>query len=146
MKRMLFFSIGLFFLANCLHAQEIFATEGKAIRGYDPVAFFTKAAPVKGADSLALDWKGVSWLFSSKENLEAFKTAPEKYAPQYGGYCAYGTAGGHKSPTQTDTWTILNDKLYFNYNLKVKELWSKDRENLILKADKNWPELKDKKP
>ncbi|SEW36115.1 hypothetical protein SAMN05428988_4446 [Chitinophaga sp. YR573] len=131
-----------------LHANaqksEVYTTAGKAINGYDPVAFFTASRPMKGADSLSYQWKGATWLFSNKDNMNAFKSSPEKYAPQYGGYCAYGTADGHKAPTQIDTWTIADDKLYFNYNSKVKEMWTKDQKNLIMKADANWPALKNK--
>ncbi len=122
--------------------SEVFTTEGKAIRGYDPVAFFKESKAVKGYDSLAYTFKDAQWLFSSKENLEAFKKDPDHYIPQYGGYCAYGTAAGHKAPTQTDTWTIVNDKLYFNYNMKVKQSWMKDQSALIEKADKQWPVVK----
>jgi YHS domain-containing protein len=124
--------------------SEVFAPGGKAIKGYDAVAFFKQRKPVMGADSLSYDWKGAHWLFSSAENRDAFKKAPEHYAPQYGGYCAYGAAEGHKAPTQTDTWTILNDKLYFNYNSSVKQSWVKNQQALIEKADQNWPALKDK--
>ena len=124
--------------------SAVFAPEGKAIKGYDPVAFFTDAKPVKGADSLTYKWQDATWLFSSRANMESFKAAPEKYAPQYGGYCAYGTSEGHKAPTETDTWTIVNDKLYFNYNKKVKELWTKDTKGRIEKADQQWPAIKDK--
>jgi YHS domain-containing protein len=143
MKRLLFITI-LMFTAVFVHAQksEIFTTEGKAIRGYDPVAFFKQSMPVKGADSLAYEWKGSQWLFSSKENMDRFKANPEQFCPQYGGYCAYGTSAGHKSPTQTDTWTIVDNKLYFNYNIKVKEMWLKDQKTLIEKADQQWPEVK----
>lgn len=123
---------------------EIFSIEGKAIRGYDVVSFFKDNKAVKGSDSLSFNWKNTVWLFSTKENLEQFKSNPEKYAPQYGGYCAYGTAAGHKAPTETDTWTILNDKLYFNYNKKVKELWTKNQQQLIEKANTNWETIKDK--
>lgn len=123
--------------------SEIFAPGGKAIKGYDPVAFFTESKPVKGADSLSYQWKQATWLFASRKNLEAFKSDPDKYAPQYGGYCAYGLSQGHKAPTQTDTWTVVNDKLYFNYNSKVKELWVKDQQSLIKVADEKWPALKD---
>ena len=76
--------------------------------------------------------------------MELFKQNPQKYAPQYGGYCAYGTSQAHKAPTETDTWSIVNDKLYFNYNKKVQALWLKDQPALIKKADTNWPEIKDK--
>lgn len=123
-------------------SSEVFISEGKAIRGYDPVAFFKDSQAVKGYDSLAYMYNNASWLFSSKENLEAFKNDPEKFAPQYGGYCAYGTASGHKAPTQTDTWTIVDGKLYFNYNTKVKQSWMKNQAVLIEKADKQWPVVK----
>ena len=123
--------------------SEIFTTGGKAIKGYDPVAFFTDSKPVKGSDSLSYQWKEATWLFASRKNLETFKSDPDKYAPQYGGYCAYGLSQGHKAPTQTDTWTVVNDKLYFNYNSKVKELWVKDQQSLIKTADEKWPGIKD---
>ena len=67
-----------------------FIQSGKAIRGYDPVAYFTEGNPVKGSDKLTYEWNNAKWYFSSEKNLELFKAAPEKYAPQYGGYCAYG--------------------------------------------------------
>lgn len=141
MKRTLIFTVFIFCTFLQVNAQ-IFATAGKAINGYDPVAFFKSSKAVKGADSLSYQWKGVTWLFSDKENMNAFKESPEKYIPQYGGYCAYGTADGHQSPSQIDTWTIVDDKLYFNYNSKVKEMWAKDQKALIMKADSNWLKLK----
>lgn len=146
MKILLNVTTLVFFTIFSVKAQksEIFAPGGKAIKGYDPVAFFKLSKPVKGADSLSITWKDAKWLFSTRENLESFKTNPEMYAPQYGGYCAYGTAEGHKAPTQTEIWTIVNDKLYFNYNTKVKESWVKDQKTLIEKADQQWPELKSK--
>ncbi|WP_276500358.1 YHS domain-containing (seleno)protein [Terrimonas pollutisoli] len=134
-------------LANLsLQAQRsaTFIESGKAIRGYDPVAYFTQSKAVKGNDKLIYQWNNASWHFSSAENLELFKTNPEKYAPQYGGYCAYGLSNGYKAPTSADAWTIENGKLYLNYNLKVREEWNKDRQQRIEKADKNWPEVKDK--
>ncbi|MEO7531134.1 MAG: YHS domain-containing (seleno)protein [Sediminibacterium sp.] len=124
--------------------SEIFAPGGKAIRGYDPVAFFKESKPVMGTDSFSMVWKEANWLFSTKENMQAFKENPEKFCPQYGGYCAYGTSEGHKAPTQADTWTIAGDKLYFNYNTKVKQMWMKDQEILIKKADVQWMDLKTK--
>lgn len=132
-----------FFTANA-QKSEIFVSSGKAIKGYDPVAFFKEAKAVKGNDSLSLTYKNATWLFANAENLEAFKNSPEKFEPQYGGYCAYGTANGYKAPTQTETWTIVDDKLYFNYNQKVKESWNKQQAPLIEKANTNWPLIKDK--
>ena len=124
--------------------SPVFNTDGTAIHGYDAVAFFKAGKPEKGKAQFSYKWKDASWLFAGKENLEAFKLNPEKYAPQYGGYCAYGTAEGHKAPTEIDTWAIVGDKLYFNYNKSVKNMWVKDQKKFIEKADKNWPEIKDK--
>jgi YHS domain-containing protein len=135
----------LFILATAFaYAQqpEIFSTEAGAIQGYDPVAFFKESKPVMGKKEFSFSWNEASWYFSSEENLNLFKADPAAYAPQYGGWCAYGTAAGHKSPTEPDTWSIVNNKLYFNYNSAVKKLWNKNQKGLIDQADKNWPRLK----
>ncbi len=136
--------VAFLFLYVNVHAQkaEIFQKDGAAIRGYDAVAFFSEGKPVKGDEKYSYEWKDARWLFSSQFNLDQFKQSPEKYAPQYGGYCAYGMADGHKAPTETETWTIIDHKLYFNYNKKVKELWSMDTRGMIEKADLNWPRLR----
>ncbi len=146
MKRLLTIAAILLISTTIAQAQksEVFITDGKAIKGYDPVAFFKESKPVKGVESLSYQYNDATWLFSSKTNLETFKKDPEKYAPQYGGYCAYGTAGGHKAPTQTNTWTIVDGKLYFNYNDKVKESWNKQQAKLIEKANTQWPLIKNK--
>lgn len=146
MKKIMTIIAMLFLIISAAQAQksEIFIGSGKAIKGYDPVAFFKDAKPVKGSDNISFQYKDATWLFSSVENLESFKKSPEKYAPQYGGYCAYGTADGHKATTQTDTWTVVNGKLYFNYNTKVKENWDKQQAALIEKANTQWPLIKDK--
>jgi len=123
-------------------SSEVFAPSGIAINGYDPVAFFTEGKPLKGLDEFSFNWKNVQWKFISQSNLDSFKTAPEKFAPQFGGYCAYGTSQGHKAPTQADTWTIINEKLYFNYNMKVKGLWDKNRIPLIDSANVKWSSIK----
>jgi len=141
-----FFSIiisAIFFIqAATAQSSEVFAPSGIAINGYDPVAFFTEGKPLKGLSEFNFNWKNVQWNFVSKVNLDSFKTAPEKFAPQFGGYCAYGTSQGHKAPIQIDTWTIVNDKLYFNYNMKVKGLWDKNRMPLIDSANVKWPSIK----
>jgi YHS domain-containing protein len=146
MKRELAIMIAFIGMFSTVNAQRsaIYAPDGIALNGYDVVAFFKQAKPVKGSSDYSTKWNGVNWLFSSKADVDSFKASPEKYAPQYGGYCAYGTAEGHKAPTKADTWTIVDNKLYFNYNTKVKEMWSKNRSALIDSADKNWVLLKDK--
>ncbi len=119
-----------------------FNTDGVAIRGYDPVAYFTESKPVEGSKSFTYKWQGTDWHFKNKENLDLFKANPEKYAPQFGGYCAYGVSEDHKSPTEPDAFTIVNNKLYLNYNKKVKEEWTKDRDERIKKGEVNWVSLK----
>ena len=90
---------------------EIFSSGGAAIQGYDPVAYFTEGKPVKGEGQHAYQWKGATWRFSSAANLERFAATPEKYAPQYGGYCAYGVASGYAVKTEPDAWSIVGGKL-----------------------------------
>jgi len=146
MKRIMKIAAMLLLITSVAKAQksEIFISGGKAIKGYDPVAFFKESKPVKGSENISFQYKDATWLFSSPENLESFKKSPEKYAPQYGGYCAYGTAEGHKAPTQTETWAVVDGKLYFNYNEKVKEGWNKQQAVFIEKANTQWPLIKDK--
>lgn len=146
MKKLYLLLIAFIIANSCLLAQKsaIFTTNGIAIGGYDVVAFFTDSKPVTGVDTLAYTWNNAIWHFSTREHLNAFKTNPDKYAPQYGGYCAFGTAEGHKAPTQVNTWTIVNGKLYFNYNKDVQKSWMPNKEQLIEKADTNWILIKDK--
>jgi hypothetical protein len=117
------------------------STEGVAIKGYDVVAYFTQQQAVAGNDAFTTEWSGSKWKFATKANLDSFVLAPQKYAPQYGGYCAYGCSDNHLSPTDPNAWTIVDNKLYLNYNLKVKGFWIKDTTNLIKKADGLWPLL-----
>ena len=124
--------------------SEVFKPSNQAIRGYDPVAYFTAGKAVKGDQKLALHWNDADWYFASKENLNSFTKNPEKYAPQYGGYCAYGLSEGHKAPTDPDAWTIVDGKLYLNYSLDVRTKWRENEKERIDKANKNWPQLKDK--
>ena len=130
------------FVAIFAQKPEVFSTEAGAIQGYDPVAFFKEHKPVMGQKEFTHTWNDATWYFSSKDNMETFKADPIRYAPQFGGWCAYGTASGHKSPTQPETWTIVNDKLYFNYNPSVQKLWNKNQKGLIEQANKNWPMVK----
>lgn len=118
-----------------------FQSNGYAIRGYDPVAYFHEGGPVKGDTKWSLDWGGATWLFSSEENKEAFGLNPKKYTPQYGGYCAYAVSRDYTASIDPKAWSIVNGKLYLNYSLYVRTLWERKREENIIKADKNWPDL-----
>ena len=144
MKQLLFGALILItFQASA--QKEVFSKSNEAINGYDPVAYFTESKPVKGKKEFSHEWKDSNWLFSSAKNRDTFKADPEKYAPQFGGFCAYGVSDNHKASTSPDAWTIVDGKLYLNYDLGVKQLWSKDRENRINKAHANWPEVKKEK-
>jgi len=132
--------------AGSVTAQgEIFSKSNVAIQGYDPVAYFKDSKPVKGKNEFSYVWKGATWKFFNSQNLHAFKLNPESFAPQYGGYCAYGVADGHEAPTSPDAWTIVDGKLYLNYDKGVKALWSKDQKEFIKMADKNWDTVKKEK-
>lgn len=110
-----------------------------AVDGYDPVAYFTSGAPAKGDADFSYAYNGAEWRFTSAENLEKFKADPEAYAPQYGGYCAWAVSQGYTAPGSPKSWTIVNGKLYLNYNDKVQADWEKDIPGFIEKANANWP-------
>ena len=138
----------LFFLILAFSASaqksEVFNTSNGAIHGYDPVAYFKESKAVKGNEKYSISWNSATWYFANQKNLELFKADPQMYAPQYGGYCAFGLATGHKAPTDPQAWTITDGKLYLNYNKEVQESWKKDENGYILKANKLWAVLKDK--
>lgn len=146
MNMKLYIAAALLLMATYAPAQnkgaEIFQKNGAAIDGYDAVAFFTESKPVKGSGDYSIEWKNAKWLFASKVNLDSFRSNPGKYAPQYGGYCAYGCSDGHKAPTETDTWSVIDGRLYFNYNQKVKAYWDKNRPKFIEQANINWEKIR----
>lgn len=113
----------------------------KAIKGYDTVAYFTENKPVKGSTDYSFEYKGATWLFASQENLELFKDSPEKYEPQYGGYCAYAVSQNTTASIKPELFTIYDGKLYLNYNQSINDKWLKQKVSFIEDADKNWPGL-----
>ena len=142
--RMRLFSSLLFMLvfSNTALADkaEVFSTYfGGAIRGYDPVAYFTEGKPVKGSGDFTLEYKGATWKFSSAQNRQAFADAPERFAPQYGGYCAYAVSQGYTASIDPEAWSIVDDRLYLNYNKDVRTKWSQDIPGNIKRANANWP-------
>jgi YHS domain-containing protein len=122
----------------------VLATEEGAIRGYDPVAYFTDAAPTRGSDQFTSSWQGATFHFASAENLKLFKADPAAYAPQYGGYCAYAVSKGATATTVPEAWTIVDGKLYLNYSLDIKQRWSGDVPGNIRAANSNWPAVLDR--
>lgn len=116
-------------------------SNGVAIMGYDPVAYFTESKPVKGSGVYVASHDGAIYWFSSAENQAAFKADPMKYVPAYGGYCAYGVSQGVKVPIDPNSFKIVDGKLYLNITPQVQQTWEKDIPGYITKADKNWTNL-----
>lgn len=114
---------------------------GIAIRGYDTVAYFTESRPVKGSTKFTTDWMGATWQFSSQEHQALFEAEPEKYAPQYGGYCAYGVAVDNLVKIEPNQWTITGGKLYLNYDKGVQLTWEKDISGFVETADRKFADL-----
>lgn len=121
----------------------IFTKNGIAIRGYDPVAYFTENAAKKGQKKYQLEYQRVTWYFSSQENRDLFDEDPLKYFPQYGGYCAWAVAAkGQAFSIDPTAWRIVDGKLYLNYSHKIQSKWEADIPGFIAKGDEKWPELK----
>ena len=122
--------------------DPVFSTYlGGAIRGYGPVAYFTDGKPVQGKRAHRLEWKGATWSFASAKNKEMFDAAPEKYAPRYGGYCAWAVSQGSTASVDPDAWSIVDGALYLNYSLGVRDQWSRNVRGNIAKGDANCPKL-----
>lgn len=117
----------------------IFTRGGIAIKGADPVAYFTEGKPVTGQRKFQTEWKGAKWHFASAQNRDMFVANPEKFAPQYGGYCAFAVSQGYTAKIDTDAWAIVGGKLYLNYSTGVLRMWETDISGHIASADKNWP-------
>jgi YHS domain-containing protein len=116
------------------------AAEGVGLKGYDPVAYFINGAPTKGSEQYSFAWKGVTYRFASAGNLEKFKADPEKYLPQYGGYCAYAMSLDRIADIDPSRWAIVNGKLYLNNGFVAEKLWSLNKNRNIVSADRNWPQ------
>jgi len=112
---------------------------GTAIDGTDPVAYFTEGRPVEGDSSIAHEWNGATWHFASEENRALFAADPERYAPQYGGYCAWAVSQGYTASTDPEAWKIVDGRLYLNYSLSVQDTWATDIPGHIAAGDANWP-------
>ena len=143
MKKIILSAIVLSFTVIGAHAQKsaTFVADGKAIKGYDPVAFFTESRAVRGQDSLMYGWNGADWLFSSRANLDRFRAEPEKYAPQYGGYCAAEVAGSGSVTVNIDpeAFAIIDGKLYLTYDKVHTQDFAEHASDVVPKANAKWP-------
>ncbi len=123
-----------------------FKGPGLAVRGYDVVAYFTDGRPTRGRAKFSTVYQEATYRFTSTEHLRAFEKNPDKYVPQFGGYCAFGVSVGAKIDGDPRVWKFVNGKLYLNVNEDIKKTWGKDIPGNIKKARKNWVEIERSKP
>jgi YHS domain-containing protein len=133
----------LLLFAAAVHAEPVNKAllTGTAIEGYDAVAYFLDGKPVEGSREHQVEWNGATWRFASAAHRELFAKEPRKYAPQYGGFCAFGVSRGYAVGIDPAAWKIVGGKLYLNYNKDVQAEWVKDIPGHIRKADANWPKI-----
>jgi hypothetical protein len=117
--------------------------EGLALYGYDPVAYMTDGKPTPGDPSITATHDGATYRFASAANRDAFIGDPPRYLPAYGGFCAYGVSQGYKVKIDPEAWTVVDGRLYLNYDKSVRSQWLEDTAGYIAKAESNWPDLKD---
>ena len=143
------FLLTLLFLAgisSSTFAANIHANSTTGVQGYDLVSYHSKSGPVRGNGHHVSKHDGVTYLFSSKKNKQAFDGNPQKYLPEYGGYCAYGVSVGKKFVGDPQVWKLVNGKLYLNLDENIQKEWEKDIPGRIAMADKEWPKIKDASP
>ncbi len=112
---------------------------GVAIEGNDPVAYFTDAKAVNGFSKFSHQWKGAEWRFKNAANRDAFAKTPGKYAPAFGGYCAWAVSQGYTAGIDPEAWTIHEGTLYLNYSKNIQKQWAQDISGNIAKGRRNWP-------
>jgi len=133
--------------ASCLSAKSLVNVDpnGIGIKGYDPVAYFTDHAAVKGDPSLRSTNGGVIYLFATKGHKEGFDDQPSKYIPRFGGFCAYGVSREAVIPIDPTAFQIVDDHLLLQYSKGVMQKFNRDQAGNLAKANRNWPSLVDKK-
>lgn len=134
---------GIYMTRDDAGTHSYFATDGVALRGADPVAYFTQSEAVIGSSEFAHDWAGVTWHFASATHRDLFIADPLAYAPQYGGYCAWAVAAKEQLfSIQPENWAVVDGKLYLNFSDDVEETWNTDRAGFIAQGDAAWPEVR----
>ncbi|MCI0414306.1 YHS domain protein [bacterium] len=121
--------------------QLVNAKDRIAVRGYDVVAYFKDAKATKGDKQIQHKWNGATWYFANESNRDLFAKDPQKYAPQFGGYCAYAASKNYIYDADPEFWKIVDGKLYLNYNGDAKKIWEQDIPGNIKKGNENWPDL-----
>ena len=118
--------------------------KGVAIGGYDAVAYHTDKRATPGNPDITVEHGGATYRFATEANKALFIAQPARYAPQYGGYCAWAVASGYTAKGDPEAWTVVGDKLYLNYNKSVQKSWEQDIPGNVRKGDANWPTVLDK--
>lgn len=112
-----------------------------AIMGYDTVAYFTDGRAMKGNSEFAASWNGAEWHFANAAHRDFFTANPERYAPQFGGFCASGLRQGMKAVADPEAWTIVDGKLYIKFSQGARDRWRRNTAENIKKAEENWAEF-----
>lgn len=142
MKQLILLAMAIFMSLNLYAAESVYTAKGAAIKGYDPVAYFTQDQAIKGSKEFSYEHKGAKWLFASAENLELFKNNPAEYTPQYNGYCAFAMGFyGKKVKIDPNIYTIKDGKLYLNYNKKIGNKFNDNIDQFIADGDVNWQKI-----
>jgi YHS domain-containing protein len=118
-----------------------FSSQTLALSGYDAVAYFTESKAVPGKAEFEHAWNGARWRFASAANRDRFAAAPQTYAPQFGGYCAWAVSRGYTASGDPNAWSVVAGKLYLNYSMKVRAQWEQDVPGNIAKGVANWPSV-----
>jgi YHS domain-containing protein len=119
---------------------------GVALRGVDPVGYFTVGKPVPGTSAFQSKWEGATYQFANTTNKIAFDAEPAKYAPKYGGFCAYAASQGYKADADPNAWAVVDGRLYVNYNAAVAKDWFANKGTYIPAAEQSWPSVQNKLP
>ncbi|MBF9061258.1 YHS domain protein [Rhodobacterales bacterium HKCCSP123] len=120
---------------------RVFQSRRGTINGIDPVAYFDGNGPVAGSPDFTHDWDGATWLFASAANRDAFAAEPLRFAPVFGGYCAFAASRGYLAPTIPEAWSIYDGRLFLNASLRARELWTAELPNVIARGEANWPAI-----
>lgn len=139
----IFLTAGLMTPSFAGDSQEMVnaGANGVAIKGYDTVAYFTESRPMQGKPEFAHSWRDAEWHFSKAEHRDLFAADPERYAPQFGGFCANGLSKGKLVAANPEAWTIVDGKLYIKFSEVAREEWRKDKTRKIEKAKETWVDL-----
>ena len=133
--------MGALLFPGLARAARLNAEGGVAVRGTDVVAYVTEGRPVPGRAAFTQMWQGATWRFASAANRDRFAADPARYAPAYGGFCAYAVSEGYTAPIDPAAWKIVDGRLYLNYDRSVQRRWARDIPGRIARADANWPGL-----